>query len=369
VASLSLTLQSTTFAGQQSLLIWQRQDGDGTGALDFNLWFVQGTDQQDAGIEVRASSSQQSGSVQVVLPKVGSYAVMAVDDSGNTLGTSNNVLAIASPSASATSSESATSSASATASASTSTSPKATSTSSTQRHSKAPVIVGSIIASLVVLAIIAALLMFLNRRRRLDNSQTKRWTFHKHMMVQPYQQPTVQSSSSSIYSTSTFPEDPEQGLRALQPVPSAQLSTLDSKPRLPDPVLYPTRVAGLMERRPTIRKLDLDSSHLPRSPMGPRPPIIHPASLTPSTTILRSGRPMSPIPRSPSPRTHRQRAIADQIEILRLQMLEVERDGVKDHIGMSEMSDKLSWLREQQEGSWALGLTDVTPLGYDRYMT
>ena len=130
-----------------------------------------------------------------------------------------------------------------------------------------------------------------------------------------------------------------------------------------------TRVAGLMEHRQTIRKLDLDSSHLPRSPMGPRPPIVHPACLTPSSTILRSARPMSPIPRSPSPRTHRQRAIADQIEILRLQMLEAEREGVKDHIGMSEMSDKLSWLREQQEGSWALGLTDVTPLGYDRYMT
>lgn len=74
VASLSLTLQSTTFAGQPSLLIWQRQDGDGTGALDFNLWFVHGTDQQDAGIatpEVHASSDQLSGSVQVVFPKVG----------------------------------------------------------------------------------------------------------------------------------------------------------------------------------------------------------------------------------------------------------------------------------------------------------
>ena len=50
-------------------------------------------------------------------------------------------------------------------------------------------------------------------------------------------------------------------------------------------------------------------------------------------------------------------------------MLEVEREGVEDHIGpgMSEMSEKLSW--EQQEGSWALSLTDVTPLGNDRYVT
>jgi len=179
-------------------------------------------------------------------------------------------------------------------------------------------------------------------------------------------------SSISIYSVSTLPEDPEKGLPTLLPVPSTQLPFSDVKPRIPDPVLYPTRVAGLLERRPTLRRLELDPSNLPRSPMGPRPPTIHPASLTPSSAIRRSARPMSPmspIPRSPSPRTHRQRAIADQIEILRIQMLQVEREGVKDHIGMSEMSDKMTWLREQQEGSWALGLTEVTPLGYDRYMS
>ena len=241
-------------------------------------------------------------------------------------------------------------------------------TSSTQRQSKAPVIVGSIIGSLALLAILAMLLMFLIRRRRRDN-EIKRWTFHRHMMVQPCGQPKVPSSPSSIYSASTLPGDPEQGLRTLPPVPSTQLPTPDLNPRIPDPVVYPTKAAGLMERRPTLRRLDLNSSFLPRSPIGPRPPIIHPASLTPSSTLLRSARPMSPIPRSPSPRTHRQRAIADQIEILRVQMLEVEREGVKDHIGMSEMSEKMAWLREQQEGPWALGLTEVTPLGYDRYMS
>lgn len=80
----------------------------------------------------------------------------------------------------------------------------------------------------------------------------------------------------------------------------------------------------------------------------------------------------SPIPRSPSPRTHRQRAIADQIEMLRIQMLQFERVAEKDDDGataMHEMAKKMAWLREQQEGSWALGLTEVTPLGFDRYMT
>lgn len=74
MASLGLTLQSTTFAGQQSLLIWQRQPGDGTGALNFNILSVHGTDQMQEGSaapEVHASSSQQSGSVQVVFPSAG----------------------------------------------------------------------------------------------------------------------------------------------------------------------------------------------------------------------------------------------------------------------------------------------------------
>jgi hypothetical protein len=239
--------------------------------------------------------------------------------------------------------------------------------SSTRQQNKVPVIVGSVIGSLVFLAILAVLALFLIRRRR-RNNEAKRWTFHRDMMVQHCQQPVAPTSASSIYSVSTFPEDLEQGTNSLPPpvVPSRP-PTPDAKPRIPDPVVYPTRVAGLLERRPTIRRLDLDPSY--RSHMGPRPPLIHPASLTPSSTLLRSARPMSPIPRSPSPRTHRQRAIADQIEILRIQMLEIEREGVKDHIGMSEMTEKMAWLREQQEGSWALGLTEVTPHDYDRYMS
>jgi len=54
-------------------------------------------------------------------------------------------------------------------------------------------------------------------------------------------------------------------------------------------------------------------------------------------------------------------------------MLESERSGEKDGgdgtTPMYDMCKKMAWLREQQEGSWALGLTDVAPLGYDRYMT
>lgn len=53
---------------------------DGTGELDFDLRFVQGVDQEDAGMaasEVHASSGQQSGTVQVAFPDEG-YVVHGI---------------------------------------------------------------------------------------------------------------------------------------------------------------------------------------------------------------------------------------------------------------------------------------------------
>jgi hypothetical protein len=357
VVSISLILQPTTLVAQQSLLFWSRQPTvDGTGDLDFDLRFVQGAGQKDAGMAVsgiHASSSEQFGTVQVVFPKTGTYQVIAVDSSNGNSGSSNIVVAVAYPVSTSV----------------LSTQPGATSSpasSLTRHHNKASVIVGSIIGALVLLAILVIVILLIRRRRR---NETKRWTFHRDMMVQHFRQlattiPTI-SDSTSINPHS---QDLERGVHSLEPlVPSTQMPTPDPEPRIPDPVIYPSRMIGPVERRSTLRQLTLDPSSLPRSPMGPRPIKIHPAALTPS--LRQSTRPMSPIPRSPSFRTHRQRAIADQIEILRIQMLEAEQDnGVKDFIGLNEMSEKMAWLREHQEGPWALGLTEVAPVGYDRYM-
>jgi len=366
VASLVLTLQSTTFVAQPSLLLWTREiDVDGNHELNFDLRFVEGTDQKEGGMAVsgiHASSSQQFGTAQVVFPEKGTYQVMAVNGSKN-LGTSNTVAAVSPP---------ASVSASASILASVSSQPTGTSkpaSSLTRQHNKASIIVGSVMGALILLAILVMLIMLLIRRRR--RFETRRWTFYRDLMVQSrLQSAPISSSSSNSACPNPHPGDLEQGVHTLaSAVPSTKPPPPDPQPRIPDPVVYPSRMVGAQERRPTLRRLDLDPSSLSRSPMGPRPPLSRQVVLTPSSSLRRSARPMSPIPRSPSPRTHRQRAIADQIEMLRIQMLEVERESTKDHIGMSEMSEKMAWLREQQEGSWALGLTEVTPLGYERYMT
>jgi len=152
----------------------------------------------------------------------------------------------------------------------------------TRHHNKASVIVGSIVGALVFLAILVMLILLIRRRRR---NETKRWTFHRDMMVQRCRQlattiPTI-SDSTSINPHS---QDLEQGAHTLEPpVPSTQMPTPDPEPRIPDPVIYPFRMIGPVQRRPTIRQLNLDPpSYLPRSPMGPRPIKIHAAALTSS---------------------------------------------------------------------------------------
>jgi len=272
VVSLSLILQPTTLVAQQSLLFWSRQPTvDGTGDLDCDLWFVQGADQKDAGMAVsgiHASSSEQFGIVQVVFPNKGTYQVIAVDSSNDNLGSSNTVVAVAYPVSTSL----------------LSTQPGATSSpasSLTRHHNKASVIVGSILGALVFLALLVMLILLIRRRRR---NETKRWTFHRDMMVQRCRQlattfPTI-SDSTSINPHS---QDLEQGAHTLEPpVPSTQMPTPDPEPRIPDPVIYPFRMIGPVHR-PTIRQLNLDPpSYLPRSPMGPRPIKIHAAALTSS---------------------------------------------------------------------------------------
>jgi len=36
---------------------------------------------------------------------------------------------------------------------------------------------------------------------------------------------------------------------------------------------------------------------------------------------------------------------------------------------LEDMQREMVWLRDQEEGAWALGLTDVSPPGWARYMT
>lgn len=227
------------------------------------------------------------------------------------------------------------------------------------------------------------MLILFNIRRR--HETPKRWTFHRDMMVQSRRPlpPIPQTPSPSIASSASIAphsQDLEQGSYPLeQTVTSIQQSSQeaepsqDPEPPLPDPIVPTTPpTASPRGYRPFMRSLQLHSSYqkpLPKAPIGVREPLTPRSSSFRSTVIAMP--PVSSVARpcSPSSRTYRQRLMADQIETLRNQMLEIEREGGNDNTAMEEMCEKMAWLREHQEGPWTLGTTEVKPPAYDHYMT
>jgi len=85
-----------------------------------------------------------------------------------------------------------------------------------------------------------------------------------------------------------------------------------------------------------------------------------------TTTIITSRSPNKPTPL----RTQRQKKILDRISMLQTQMEEFEgkRDSPSQN-RLQDMTREMMWLRDQENGSWAMGLTDVLPPGHTRYMT
>lgn len=109
----------------------------------------------------------------------------------------------------------------------------------------------------------------------------------------------------------------------------------------------------------------------PTGPRGPRPRAALPRSpLVPKVIPSRARSSGLGSKTLRSHCTHRQRAIADQLEALQLQMSKLEQAGGNHGDSeMDEMRHKKVWLEEQLEGPWASGLTEVTPPGHDRYMS
>lgn len=321
-------------------------------------------DSQDSQDNQDNQDVQQFGTAQVVFPTQASSSISVITSASTTI-------------SSATSTSTPTTSASTTVSIAKPTSSSASQPSATSGHTPTrnkaigPIVAVSIFSAFILFAIIVMLIRFFNRRRL----KSKRRTFDQERMVQNRPPPPSMAQRFAPHS-----QDLEQGVTDSAPVvlPISR-PTRDPELGRSEPIVHPTSlVAGPRGPRPSLRRLELHSPRprlptlpaTPRTPSSYRPSLPRSPGVTPSRIAISPGPIRSPIPRSPSPRTHRQRAIADQIEMLRIQMLQYERAGRNDGSdAMNEMTKKMAWLREQQEGSWALGLTEVTPLGYDRYMT
>ena len=171
-------------------------------------------------------------------------------------------------------------------------------------------IIGGTLGGLAFLLLLVALVILFLRRRK--STENRRWTIHREMMVRP-----ATLDINPVYPTisqSPSPLDVEQGL------PHDDDTSSQS---------------GVV---------------MIASPSGPRP-LIKP--------FYRS------FPLPPWPLNPRQEEIVEQMEKVKGQITKLEQNpGPTQHIMLDDMQKQMSWLRSQIKSAWAMGLTDVTPLGF-----
>jgi len=316
VTALSITIQPDTIAGQPSLVVWTRDPSDGGDQLAFDLRFLRLADHKDVGLaiaNIQASPSTQYGTAQVVFPSPGSYELVAVsglDDTNLSASSQVNVYTIPTTTSAAPTS---TSTSKPTPSATTTPVPHMSTASGVHHKKNLGAIIGGTLGGVAFLGLLAGLLLLFLRRRRPEDDN-KRWTFHRDMMIRPASanaNAIMVIAPSILQPSFPLPPDVEQGLPH-----------------------------------------DTDESEVVMiaSPNGPRP-LIKP--------FLR------PLPLPPGSLTDRQDAITKQMELLKNEMMELERNaGPTQHIMLDDMQKQVTWLQDQMRSPWAMGLTDVTPLGF-----
>jgi len=307
VAALGITAQPAAIVGQASLVFWSLQPSDGSNPLIFDLRFVRpGPEAKDVGLAVaniHASPLIPYGTAQIVFPSSGPCELVAVSGPESTnLGRSNQVNVIRTTSQLI---------------------PFATTTAhptgiaSGVHHKKnLGAIIGGTLGGVAFLGILIALVIFFlrRRRRRSTSNSNRRWTFHRDRMVRP--------ANINV----------NAGVNPTSPTTNTQPScTQDIEHGLPENT-DPSEVVMIA------------------SPNGPRP-------------LLKLK--YRPLPLPPAPLTERQGAVVKRMEEVRDQMMELERNaGPTQHIMLDDMQKQMRWLEGQVGSEWAMGLTDVTPLGF-----
>jgi len=350
VAGLGIIVPSTLIAGIKTQVIWTQDPADST---DFDLRFVKTRENADVGLAAaNIEGVGNYGIVDVVFPEPGAYVLAAVTGSRNiNIGMSNNVNVVPLP-VSATTTVTTTVLPTFTPTAASPLNPTASSTpplptssrppslnplaslvsSHTQRR-RLPVIIGTIIGSFVLLALLTAGVIITLRRRTMRAQGDHSFTFRRSMMVQRRVPPLLPSATPSMIVT---PPDDADG------------SLVD-----------PEQAIGDSQNKETTSNNNTSNPFIPRSPKGPRP--------RPTTP---KGPPASSAP------TDRQGLLLTRIAQIQAQIRELQSFRVTSSTEerqaivrvIENLYRQLRWLREQGEGEWAKGRTDVKPHGWERYM-
>ncbi|KIJ97692.1 hypothetical protein K443DRAFT_123975 [Laccaria amethystina LaAM-08-1] len=374
VAGLGIIVPSILIAGIKTQVIWTQDPAD---SADFDLRFVTTRDNTDVGLAVaNIEGVGDYGIVDVIFPEPGTYVLAAVTgtvlfvmrSSRNiNIGISNNVNVVPLPVSATTTVTTTvlptftptaasslnlyasytypcapltliTSTASSTPPLPTSTGPPSSKplasfvSDHTQRR-RLPVIIGAVIGSLVLLALLTVGVIISLRQRRIRAQGDHSFTFRRSLMVQRRVPPLLSSTQPNMIVT---PPDDADG------------SLVD-----------PERALGDSQNEETPENNSTSNPFILRSPRGPRP--------RPATP---KGAAASAAP------TDRQGLLLTRIAQIQAQIRELqsfratssaeERQAIVRVI--ENLYRQLRWLREQGEGEWAMGRTDVRPHGWERYM-
>ncbi|KAF9044989.1 hypothetical protein BJ165DRAFT_127641 [Panaeolus papilionaceus] len=227
VQGLQLSVDPVVSLETPTIITWTRDNFD-LPNLVFDLRFTK--NKQDVGLAatgVEMQSGQFTGTVSVQFEDKGLYTVVAVVVNGEQPEqiAESRLVAVVSGFTATTSPASATSTSSST--TANTTSPSTTSASQPKRSSRPNIraLIGGILGSLVLVALVCALLLFLRQRRR---AVRRCVTFHREMMLAPKEpdidgSPTVHSKSlmdTSKATSLTSLEDLESNLSPTTPLMS-----------------------------------------------------------------------------------------------------------------------------------------------------
>ncbi|TFK23754.1 hypothetical protein FA15DRAFT_670233 [Coprinopsis marcescibilis] len=403
-------------SGRPTTVRWAHEPQD---PLGFDFRFV--IDEVDVGLAraniVVNNPQNESGEVRVTFPRPGLYRITAVSDVDGTItqiGTSNEVevLPLNSQPATVTVTVSAASASTPTAPTSTARpAPSSMPASEPQwsRNARAGIIAGIVLGT-IVLVVLAVFITFLIRRNRIKK-KAERLSFHPEQMIQRRRSrfmSLVPKRFTSIRSPRQL--DPEQAVEAA--APSRTNSTSAASPRSPPtspktarflannpfvsfpdhahrnrPLPTPPVSAFVPPGTPnpltpqTIRPLPILPPVVQITPASPRPRLPDPPRTAPAGSHFLP--PLRKFSESPPlsahferhralpivPRTQRQQQLEDRLVEVRTQieMLEQQKEGANRVL--KDLRRQMQWLMDNIDSEWALGVTDVTPPGFSRFMT
>ncbi|KAH6907913.1 hypothetical protein BKA70DRAFT_347693 [Coprinopsis sp. MPI-PUGE-AT-0042] len=368
-----------------------RWNQEPTDPPDFDFRFVVGQF-NDVGLAAANIKVDQpvgdTGVVQVIFPRPGRFVIKAVSGSPqfSVIGTSNEVevrrpapSSSAAPTASEYVSPFTRSSFTERIRRSTEGKDNGTSTPTTTPSTRSGVIAGIVIGTLALILIIGLFLFFwLRHRTRLAQKaqEERRVSFHPEQMVQTSRRERFLSIGRFTFRTTTTASshvDAEQGMGGtITPFPPP----VPSPPSLPPSLPPPASASRIAFVNPFLAPGESSTRALPTPPPAsalirplPSLPPPHPVSSSPSLVHHLDNVAGHQRALPARPRTERQQQLASRLTQVKEQIRVLKRNSGGLDMVMEDLSKQVKWLEEHSESEWALGLTDVPPTGFARYMT